>query len=148
VLAIMKEREPRYQVMRQRLAARGERAGVLTPATAALGTQGGTARVPATRSPGARPSTKGATPSPPGALRPGVARSRAAGAPTGDRNAEAPGDRNAGAPGDTRAGATDGPARPTASNGQKAAGATNGAGPRGRRPPPRSRRGPKPKKRR
>ncbi|MGH7912809.1 MAG: protein translocase subunit SecF, partial [Candidatus Dormibacteraceae bacterium] len=36
ILAILKEREPRYTVIRQRLAARSDRVGVLTPAAAAL----------------------------------------------------------------------------------------------------------------
>ena len=45
VLAVMKEREPRYSQIRQRLASRASMTGVLTPATAAsgevLGTSGG-----------------------------------------------------------------------------------------------------------
>ena len=68
ILAMLKEREHRYVVIRQRLAARGERLGVLSPAAAAmLLAQGGSARTAA----GGRAAR-------PGPLRPGVARARAA----------------------------------------------------------------------
>ncbi|MGH9090991.1 MAG: protein translocase subunit SecF, partial [Acidimicrobiales bacterium] len=40
VLAMLKEREPRYVAIRQRLEARGERIGLLTPAAAALAAAG------------------------------------------------------------------------------------------------------------
>jgi preprotein translocase subunit SecF len=43
VLAMLKEREPRYAAIRQRLESRGERAGLLTPAAAALVVGGGAA---------------------------------------------------------------------------------------------------------
>jgi preprotein translocase subunit SecF len=66
ILAILKEREHRYTVIRQRLGARTDRAGALTPAAAALLVGGGTA---SGRQPiGGRPT--GNAP-----LRPGAARS-------------------------------------------------------------------------
>jgi preprotein translocase subunit SecF len=68
ILAFLKEREQRYTVIRQRLTARGERGGVLTPAAAAvLVAQGGAGR--------ARSAPRQAGPGP---LRPGAARARTA----------------------------------------------------------------------
>jgi preprotein translocase subunit SecF len=80
ILAIMKEREPRYTVIRQRLSARADRTGVLTPAAAALlvGAASGGSRQGA----GARAGRPG--PLRPGALRPGAA--RAGRAPAGSGN--------------------------------------------------------------
>jgi preprotein translocase subunit SecF len=80
ILAIMKEREPRYTVIRQRLSARADRTGVLTPAAAALlvGAAGAGSRQGA----GARAGRPG--PLRPGALRPGAA--RAGRAPAGSGN--------------------------------------------------------------
>ncbi|MGH9089236.1 MAG: protein translocase subunit SecF, partial [Acidimicrobiales bacterium] len=67
ILAILKEREPRYIAMRQRIESKGERLGRLTPmAAAALATSGGGAV--ANRS-GGRDGGK-STPARPGTLRP------------------------------------------------------------------------------
>ena len=68
VLAMLKEREPRYAAIRQRLEARGERAGVLTPAAAAAGRVGRRRR---RRRPGrsARHGAASAAPSAPGAAK-------------------------------------------------------------------------------
>jgi len=72
LLAMMKEREPRYRTIRQRLETRGDRIGILTPAAAAAmaGAGGGSSRV-------ANGRAKAAT----GTLRPGAG--RAAGGATG-----------------------------------------------------------------
>ncbi|HLG68538.1 MAG TPA: protein translocase subunit SecF [Acidimicrobiales bacterium] len=68
LLATFKEREPRYAAIRQRLAARGERAAVLTPSEAAAMTAGGGGGV-------ATPSRRRAPAAGrPGLLRPGTAR--------------------------------------------------------------------------
>jgi preprotein translocase subunit SecF len=69
ILAIMKEREPRYTVIRQRLSARTDRIGLLSPAAAALlaGQSAGASR----RSAGARAARTGP-------LRPGAARGQKA----------------------------------------------------------------------
>jgi len=65
VLAMLKEREPRYAAIRQRLESRGERAGLLTPAAAALAVAGGGAvRAGKSTGNGARST---------GTLRPGAA---------------------------------------------------------------------------
>jgi preprotein translocase subunit SecF len=68
ILAVMKEREARYTVIRQRLSARSDRTGVLTPAAAALlmGQTGGGAR-----------SAAGLRGTRPGPIRPGAARAKA-----------------------------------------------------------------------
>jgi preprotein translocase subunit SecF len=76
ILAILKEREARYTVIRQRLAARSDRARVLTPATAA---------VLSAQTAGGR-SARGAGAARPGPIRPGGARARA-GAGAGPRPA-------------------------------------------------------------
>jgi preprotein translocase subunit SecF len=67
VLAMLKEREPRYVAIRQRLEARGERIGLLTPAAAALAVSGGGSGSGSSRN---RPA-KGR---PGGTLRPGAAK--------------------------------------------------------------------------
>jgi preprotein translocase subunit SecF len=87
ILAMLKEREPRYVAIRQRLAARSDRVGLLSPAAAAaLGGGGGAAARQAAlaRSSGPAP------------LRPGAARERAARAAAEPRpagGAAAPGSR-------------------------------------------------------
>ncbi len=113
ILAWLKEREPRYVAMRQRIEAKGERLGRLTPsAAAALLTAG---------APGGRPAAgkraKAAQRN--GALRPGQARSqggRAAGNGAAARTA-APAPAPAGTPGagaaTAQAGAADGVRRAT-----------------------------------
>ncbi len=86
ILAMMKEREQRYTVIRQRLAARGERLGVLTPAAAAqlaVGTSG-SSRQPI----GARMARTGP-------LRPGAALPKA---PTATRSSAAAGEGGNGTP--------------------------------------------------
>jgi preprotein translocase subunit SecF len=143
ILAILKEHEPRYVSIRQRIEAKGERLGLLTPSAAAalIGASGGggggrAARVDRT----ARP----------GALRPGQAKpARPGGGTASPRAATATIE-----PDRVVAGAASGrPASPPEANGRPANGqAANGrptgggrgaaARPRpGGRPPPRSRKG-------
>jgi len=134
VLAMLKEREPRYIAVRQRLESRGERTGVLTPASAALVAAGAGAVA------GARPARASAAASRPGALRPGAARaSRSA------RSAAA-GGASTGAAGQ-KATATGSTAQ-SGSSPDAAAGNGSGAGGGSRRPPPRPRKGSRSKKRR
>jgi preprotein translocase subunit SecF len=80
VLAMLREREPRYTSIRQRLEARGERTEVLSPSAAAMATSGAG---PA----GSRPGR--ATTSRPGVLRPGAAGAGTSG--TGDGRVPAAG---------------------------------------------------------
>jgi preprotein translocase subunit SecF len=98
ILAVMKEREARYSVIRQRLSARSDRTGVLTPAAAALlmGQSGGARSAAGLR--GTRP----------GPIRPGAARGKAPAGGGAPSRAAAP----AGAAGDGQPGAVAG-ARPT-----------------------------------
>jgi preprotein translocase subunit SecF len=116
LLAMMKEREPRYVTIRQRLETRGDRLGTLTPsAVAAMSTAG------ATRGGGrGRPQNTGV-------IRPGASRGAA---------------RQATATGTARPGAAKS-AQPTA-KGQGARTSSPGGGsnrPAGTRPPPRPRKG-------
>jgi preprotein translocase subunit SecF len=76
ILAVMKERESRYTVIRQRLSTRTDRSGVLTPAAAALlaGQSSGGARQAAAARAGRA-----------GPIRPGAARAKASGAKTQPR---------------------------------------------------------------
>ncbi len=161
VLAILKEREPRYQVIRQRLASRGgERVGVLTPATVALASQG------ASRGAAARPTNaKDGRAGRPGALRPGAARGTstkpAPKAQAEPKGADQPSTEGAvaaagsaavgGAVGEANgSGGTLGPsgaAGATTTGGQSAGTRASGAS-SSRRPPPRAQRGSKSKKRR
>ncbi len=71
LLAIMKEREPRYRTIRQRLETRGDRMGILTPAAAAAmagaAAGGGSTRVAGGRAKAAAGTLR------PGAARPGGA---------------------------------------------------------------------------
>ncbi len=124
VLSQMKEREPRYVSIRQKLANRADRAGILTPrAAAAMAMAGGGG---GGRPASARAGRDGAgTKRPGGVLKPGSARMReAAGNGQGDVDAE-----EAGAA--ATAGATAGAAR------RPGGGGASGA----RRPPPRPRKG-------
>ncbi len=119
LLALMKEREPRYTTIRQRLESRGERGGVLTPAAAAA--MAGSAGVAAGRSQGrARAQTSGV-------IRPGAARSSRS---TANRVAT---EEPVGAP--SAAGGSGG--RTTAA-GRTSPGSSR---PAGTRPPPRPRKG-------
>jgi preprotein translocase subunit SecF len=121
LLAMMKEREPRYTTIRQRLETRGERT-VLTPATAA-------ALVGA--SAGGRGSARARTQST-GVIRPGAASAARRG--------------KGSAPAAATAVASTGSGRPAGSGGGKAAAATarpasGSTRPGGTRPPPRPRKG-------
>ncbi len=141
ILAGMKEREPRYTAIRQRIESKGERLGLLTPTAAAAlaGGSGGGAGGAGAR--GNRPGGKGGT------LRPGQARSAA------QRSMQRPA-----APGGARPSATatleHGPDAPGTEGGEAAARTVSpaGAGPArpcpARRPPQRSRKGGKGKRRR
>jgi preprotein translocase subunit SecF len=119
LLAQMKEREPRYATIRQRLANRADRGELLTPRAAALagagGPGGGRARARAGRSQAARPGE---------VLRPGASTRRTSGA-------TAPAvDDDLGEDGDEVTGSAPAPRQ----------GARPGAG-GARRPPPRPRKG-------
>ncbi len=119
LLALMKEREPRYTTIRQRLESRGERGGVLTPAAAAA--MAGSAGAAAGRSQGrARAQTSGV-------IRPGAAGSSRS---TSNRVAT---EEPVGAPAATGGGA----GRATAA-GRTSPGSSR---PAGTRPPPRPRKG-------
>lgn len=87
ILSSLKEREPRYVTIRQKLASRADRTGILTPRAAAAmagAGSGGQARAAARNGSGARRTGAGA-----GTLRPGTAtrshqaRAAQAGAPSG-----------------------------------------------------------------
>lgn len=131
-LAMMKEREPRYVAIRQRLENRGERIGLLTPAAAALaftggGAAGGAGSVRNRPSQGGRPG---------GTLRPGTAKGAArVKVPSGA--AASAGTASAGAPsGGGAAVATE--VAPAGGRG----GGSRTSGTQGtRRPPPRPRKG-------
>ncbi|MBF6555388.1 MAG: protein translocase subunit SecF [Acidimicrobiales bacterium] len=119
LLAFMKEREPRYTTIRQRLETRGERGGVLTPAAAAA---------MAGASGGGRPQGR-ARAQTAGVIRPGAAssgRSKGGAVKGGSETAPA-----------TGAAASSGNAR--ASTGARAASGSTRPG--GNRPPPRPRKG-------
>jgi preprotein translocase subunit SecF len=113
LLAWMKEREPRYTTIRQRLETRGERGAVLTPAAAAAmagasgGGRPGRARVQTRRSKGTpvRDGTGAAEPTAAAAASSGSARSSAGGARS--------------ASGSTRPGGNRPPPRPRKGKGSK-----------------------------
>jgi preprotein translocase subunit SecF len=92
ILAIMKEREQRYVVIRQRLAARHDRTGILTPAAAALLVGGSTSSA---RQPLGGRAVRSAP------LRPGAARSKPA-ATRRPSSATVPSSGNGAAAGATR----------------------------------------------
>ena len=115
LLAIMKEREPRYIAIRQRLETRGDRIGVLTPTSVAAMTTAGAGR-----------AGRRATPKTTGVIRPGASRAPA-------RQPAGTGAARQGAP--TGAGAAANAPAPRASS---AAGSNR---PPGTRPPPRPRKG-------
>jgi preprotein translocase subunit SecF len=118
VLAMLKEREPRYTTIRQRLEARGERAGLLTPSAAAAltGAAAASARSASTKTVKPGKGTRS------GAIRPGAA--KAATRP--------------------KVGATTGPGGGAPRAGGSGSGNTQSSGgPGTRRPPPRPRKGSK-----
>jgi len=125
LLAIMKEREPRYVTIRQRIESRGERYGLLTPLAAAAMAGGGSGSIRGDRG---RPTTTGV-------IRPGAA-ARGRGGSAGSSGGARSGGRGAGAP---LAGAT------ARGGGGGGGGGTRGSAgstrPAGRRPPPRPRKG-------
>jgi preprotein translocase subunit SecF len=119
LLALMKEREPRYVTIRQRLETRGPRGAVLTPALAAAMVGAGSSGRSSGR---ARPQTAGV-------IRPGAA---SAARRSGSASSKGAGSGSTGA---NAVGAT----APTASGSAKSsAGSTR---PGGNRPPPRPRKG-------
>ncbi len=125
ILAVMKEREPRYVNIRQKLANRADRTGLLTPRAAALSTSttGSTTRATG-RAGRAAPKRQGEV------LRPGSAGRTAAGArPAVPIPDEAPG-------ADEEAVTTNGSARPAGGTAKRPASASGA-----RRPPPRPRKG-------
>ncbi len=118
LLAYMKEREPRYTTIRERLETRGDRAGVLTPAAAAaMGRSAGGGRGQR-----ARPQT--------GVIRPGAA--------SASRRARGNGAGNGAADAAVASGVSSGAARASAGSGRPGSGSTR---PPGNRPPPRPRKG-------
>jgi len=123
LLAMMKEREPRYTTIRQRLETRGDRGAVLTPAAAAAmaGAAGGGGRAQGRK---ASQNT--------GVIRPGAgAKSRRGG--TGGGN-----DAGAGEPVGAGARSSTAGSRASTGGGPTASGSTR---PGGNRPPPRPRKG-------
>ncbi len=126
LLAMMKEREPRYTTIRQRLETRGDRGAVLTPAAAAAmaGAAGGSGR-PQGRSGGK--ST--------GVIRPGAGSSRRS--PASARNGGSAAAETVGAAAGAGA-AKSGSRASTTGSGRAASGSTR---PGGTRPPPRPRKG-------
>ncbi len=120
LLAGMKESEPRYTTIRQRLEQRGERAGILTPATAAaMAGAGGGGR-----------STSRSRPQTTGVIRPGAASS-------GERASAGQGGRPAAGTGGTTGGTA---AKSSSGGSPPSSGSTR---PGGNRPPPRPRKGAK-----
>ena len=119
VLAMLKEREPRYIAIRQRLASRGDRIGLLTPAAAAA--MGGSGAGPGRPGP-ARPRRRGPAA---GTIRPGAAQSR-----EGQGAGRRPGRRWPTRRGTAVAAGKAAPGAPAASSGARPAGA---AGPSARR---------------
>ncbi|HXQ60989.1 MAG TPA: protein translocase subunit SecF [Acidimicrobiales bacterium] len=126
ILAVMKEREPRYQNIRQKLANRADRAGLLTPRAAALSTASSTSTARATGRGGRGPASKRQGE----VLRPGsAARARTASGP-------APATPDAVAVDDEDIDSSNGAARPGGAAAKRPAGASGA-----RRPPPRPRKG-------
>ena len=125
LLAYMKEREPRYITIRQRLEARGERGAVLTPATAAAmaGAAGGSGRA----SGKVRNQTTGV-------IRPGAASSARRSGSGNRKDAGSGAAVSTGATASTSAGS----AKSSSGTNRAASGSTR---PGGTRPPPRPRKG-------
>jgi preprotein translocase subunit SecF len=121
LLAFMKEREPRYVTIRQRIESRGERYGTLTPLAAAAMAGGGS---PPGRSERARATTTGV-------IRPGAANRRRT--PSGKSQQAGRSATNADAPST--------PSGSPKSGSGSARGASGSTRPGARRPPPRPRKG-------
>ena len=124
LLAMMKEREPRYTTIRQRLETRGERGAVLTPAAAAAmaGAAGATGRA------SGRSATKNT-----GVIRPGAGSKSRRGGTGGGGGGGATGEPVA-----AGARSSAGGSRSSTGGGRTASGSTR---PGGTRPPPRPRKG-------
>ncbi len=118
LLALMKEREPRYITIRQRIESRGEQYGILTPLAAAAMAGGGSA--------GGRAADRGRAAAS-GVIRPGSAARRRSGGSDG-RPSAAANDELA-------------PAGAPKSGSGAARGGSGSTRPAGRRPPPRPRKG-------
>jgi preprotein translocase subunit SecF len=129
ILAVMKEREPRYINIRQKLANRADRTGLLTPRAAALTTVTATAAT--------RAAARSAKAAPKGqVLRPGSAAARTAAARTAASTAAAPAATNGEADLDEEVVTANGAGRPTRPAAKRPAGASGA-----RRPPPKPRKG-------
>jgi preprotein translocase subunit SecF len=127
LLALMKEREPRYTTIRQRLEARGERGAVLTPASAAA--MAGAASASGRASGRARSQTSGV-------IRPGAATSRRSGGRP-PKSGGTPTGEPVGASASTSS-TSSGGSRTSSGAGRASSGSTR---PGGNRPPPRPRKG-------
>ncbi|HUC36217.1 MAG TPA: protein translocase subunit SecF [Acidimicrobiales bacterium] len=140
VLSIMKEREARYVSIRQKLATRADRTGLLTPRAAAIlavASTSGSARPGGRGAGGARSQARG-RPVPAGARRGAVLRPGAAARGRATATAEVPQQVADGANGAD--GADDGRAEPRAQTTAKRPGA-GGSASQPRRPAPRPRKG-------
>ena len=124
LLALMKEREPRYTTIRQRLETRGERHGSLTPAAAA-------AMAGASAGSGSGRGSGRARAQSSGVIRPGAGSSTKRSGPGGSKGA-GPGS------GPTESSASTAAPRASSGGGPSASGSTR---PGGNRPPPRPRKG-------
>jgi preprotein translocase subunit SecF len=130
-LAMMKEREPRYMAIRQRLETRGERLGLLTPAAAALAAAGGGAAGGAGTG-----RSRPAQGRPGGTLRPGAAKGAAPVKVPAGASALVGGADSAASPGNGAAVATKVAPGPGGKGGSRPGGSSQG-----RRPSPRPRKG-------
>jgi len=128
VLAMLKEREPRYVAIRQRLETRGERIGLLTPAAAALAVSGGGSGSGAGS--GRNRPAKGR---PGGTLRPGAAK--------GSAREKVPAGAAAAAGAAAGSSASGGVATVAPASGGKGGGARASGAKAGGRPAPRPRKG-------
>ena len=124
LLALMKEREPRYVTIRQRLETRGDRLGILTPSAAAA-MAGASAGAGGGRSSRSKSQTAGV-------LRPGAAQS-------GKAAKAAPAGRSASKATASPSGSSSTPSSSTPSGAARSGGGSTR--PAGNRPPPRPRKG-------
>jgi preprotein translocase subunit SecF len=143
LLAFMKEREPRYITIRQRLETRGDRVGALTPAMAAAmaGASGGGRRISnraVAQSTGViRPGAASAARRSGGSAKRAASASSAGGA-AGTRSGSKAATGSNGSSGSPAPVGTNGSAGPGDGGGQSPSGSTR---PPGNRPPPRPRKG-------
>jgi preprotein translocase subunit SecF len=143
LLAFMKEREPRYITIRQRLETRGDRVGALTPAMAAAmaGASGGGRRISnraVAQSTGViRPGAASAARRSGGSAKRAASASSAGGA-AGTRSGSKAATGSNGSSGSPAPVGTNGSADPGDGGGQSPSGSTR---PPGNRPPPRPRKG-------